>query len=110
MPTRKQLLRGRILGYLGDAYGPADEEPIRLYVELDHQLQRVLRELDAAPELMIDHTNKIGATNAVKHPLLAEVPRLTLAMNQTWKSLGLTAAQRKKLQAPGGDDDDDIEV
>ena len=105
MPTRKQMLRARILGYLGNTHKPADDEPIRIYVELDHQLQRVLKELDQADSLMSEHTNKFGATNEVKHPLLAEVPRLTAQMNQTWKSLGLTAAQRKKVAATGDGDD-----
>ena len=59
--------------------------------------------------MMIEHTNKFGAKNLVKNPLAIEATKTAQVLNQLLKSLGLTAAQRKKaVQADDDDGFDDL--
>ncbi|MRW13055.1 phage terminase small subunit P27 family, partial [Staphylococcus aureus] len=54
-------------------------------------------------DLMIEHTNKAGASNIVKNPLSIELTKTVQTLNNLLKSMGLTAAQRKKIvQEEGG--------
>lgn len=57
-------------------------------------------------DLMVTHTNKAGATNIVKNPLAIEITKTVQTLNGLLKSLGLTPAQRRKLQVIGGGPDD----
>ena len=93
----------RIRGYLGDNYDPSDDELIHLYCET-HEFYSRLRDEVKASDLMFEYTNKAGATNMVKNPLSIELTKTVQTLNNLLKSLGLTAAQRKK--AVGVDDDD----
>jgi len=102
MASRK--LSERIKSYLGDRYQPSDDELINLYCETHALYKKMLKELRKTG-LMTEHTNKFGATNLVKNPLAIEATKTAQVLNQLLKSLGLTAAQRKKaVQAADGDD------
>lgn len=100
-PTAK-LLRE----YLGDNYKESDEQLIKLYVET-HQFYRRLQKELKKTDLLMEHTNKAGATNLVKNPLAIELTKTVQTLNNLLKSLGLTPAQRKKVV--NNDDEDDFE-
>lgn len=97
-PTAK-LLRS----YLGEDYQESDEQLITLYIETYNFYQRLQKEIKES-DLMYEYTNKAGASNNVKNPLLIELTKTVQTLNNLLKSLGLTPAQRKKLK---GDDEDD---
>ncbi|WP_018934568.1 P27 family phage terminase small subunit [Gracilibacillus lacisalsi] len=99
VPTAK-LLRE----YLGENYQESDEELIKLYVET-HQFYRKMKAELKKSTLLMEHTNKFGAKNLVKNPLAIELTKTVQTLNNLLKSLGLTPAQRKKIEN-GGDDDD----
>lgn len=97
----------RIKKYLGDNYQESDDELILIYSET-YEFYCRLRDEVMRGDLLTEHTNKFGATNVVKNPLAIELTKTVQTLNNLLKSLGLTAAQRKK--AVGGDDDaDDFE-
>ncbi|WP_199427013.1 phage terminase small subunit P27 family [Thermaerobacillus caldiproteolyticus] len=98
----------KIREYLGENYRESDEEIIQLYIETHKYYRRLKKEVAKNP-LMIQHTNKAGATNIIKNPLAIEVTKTVQTLNNLLKSLGLTPAQRKKLEAGGDDDDDDFD-
>ncbi|MGR6115721.1 P27 family phage terminase small subunit [Aeribacillus composti] len=100
VPTEK-LIRE----YLGDSYQESDEQLIKLYVET-HQFYRRLRNEIKKSDLLMEHTNKAGATNLVKNPLAIELTKTVQTLNNLLKSLGLTPAQRKKVV---NEDEDDFE-
>ncbi|KXG09941.1 hypothetical protein AT864_01501 [Anoxybacillus sp. P3H1B] len=100
VPTEK-LIRE----YLGDSYQESDEQLIKLYVET-HQFYRRLRNEIKKTDLLMEHTNKAGATNLVKNPLAIELTKTVQTLNNLLKSLGLTPAQRKKVV---NEDEDDFE-
>ncbi len=52
----------------------------------------------------MSYTNVAGETNAIKNPLVIEATKVAQVLNGLLKSLGLTAAQRKKFKADEGDD------
>ncbi|MEC0497404.1 P27 family phage terminase small subunit, partial [Bacillus glycinifermentans] len=54
-------------------------------------------------------TNKAGAENLVKNPLAIELTKTVTTLNNLLKSLDLTPAQRKELNAGGGENDDDYD-
>lgn len=101
VPTAK-LLRE----YLGENYKESDEQLIKLYVET-HQFYRRLQKELKKTDLLMEHTNKAGATNLVKNPLAIELTKTVQTLNNLLKSLGLTPAQRKKVV--NNDDDDDFD-
>lgn len=95
--------------FLLEIYGDvkeSDEELISLYVETHRFYRRLKKEVDNN-DLMMEHTNKAGATNVVKNPLAIELTKTVLVLNNLLKSLGLTPAQRKQVE--GDDDDDDFD-
>jgi hypothetical protein len=100
--------RERIVSYLGDQYAGADDELIDAYVQAEAILKRMQVQL-AGEELLYEYTNKAGATNKIKNPLLMEIPRYTQTLNMLLKALGLTAAQRKKVVADDEADDPDFD-
>ncbi|NBI27807.1 hypothetical protein ERL59_02370 [Chengkuizengella sp. YPA3-1-1] len=59
---------------LGDSYEESDEEElIKIYIET-HQFYRRLKKEVKNSDLMYEHTNKAGATNFIKNPLLFSIP------------------------------------
>jgi len=98
-----QDMREKLKNYLGDDFQESDMELINLYSETYDFYCRLRDELKTSP-LMMEHTNKASATNFVKNPLSIELTKTVQTLNNLLKSLGLTAAQRKKAVA-GGDDD-----
>lgn len=98
--------------YLGENYRESDEQIIQLYVETHKYYRRLKREVEKSP-LMIEHTNKAGATNVIKNPLAIEVTKTVQTLNNLLKSLGLTPAQRRSIGVGGGvggeEDDDTFE-
>ncbi len=95
----------KIRDLLGDSYQKSDDQSIKLYVETHQFYRKLKRELNKS-ELMIEHTNKAGATNFVKNPLAIELTKTVQTLNNLLKSLGLTPAQRKSIT---GDDDSDFD-
>lgn len=102
VPTAKKIRE-----YLGENYVPSDDELIQLYIETHKFYRRLKKEVDGNP-LMIEHTNKAKQKNYVKNPLSVELTKTIQSLNNLLKSLGLTPAQRKKLEG-GGEDDDDFD-
>lgn len=98
----------KIREYLGEDYRESDEELIQLYVETHKYYRRLKKEVAKNP-LLMEYTNKAGATNVVKNPLAIEITKTVQTLNSLLKSLGLTPAQRKKIEAGGDDDDDDFD-
>lgn len=102
--SRNSKLFQRIVQYLGDGYQESDDELIALYCETYDFYCRLRDELKES-DLLFEHTNKAGATNLVKNPLAIELTKTVQTLNNLLKSLGLTAAQRKRVV--GGDTDGD---
>ncbi|QGG51600.1 P27 family phage terminase small subunit [Lysinibacillus pakistanensis] len=96
----------KIRKYLGENYQKSDDEIIQLYVDTHRFYRKLKKEVDSG-DLMMEHTNKGGATNVVKNPLAIELTKTVLVLNNLLKSLGLTPAQRKQLE--GDPDDDDFD-
>lgn len=96
----------RLRDYLGESYRESDEEVIQLYVETHKYYRRLKKEVEKNP-LMLEHTNKAGATNTIKNPLAIEVTKTVQTLNNLLKSLGLTPAQRRSIGAGGGSNGDD---
>lgn len=94
--------------YLGENYRESDDEIIKLYIETHKYYRRLKKEVESKP-LMLEHTNKAGATNIVKNPLAIEVTKTVQTLNNLLKSLCLTPSQRKKAMTDGGDDEDDFD-
>ena len=97
----------RIKGYLGDNYTKSDDELIAMYVAAAEYLDVAKKAIDE-DGLVLFHTNAAGATNIQKHPLSIEITKILHVMNNLLKSLGLTAAQRKKEQEPFNDGFDEF--
>lgn len=92
IPTKKKMIE-----FLGEKYQPSDDQLIDLYVENYAIYKRMKADLKKQP-LLVEHTNKAGATNATKNPLLIEIPKYVTMLNHLLKSLGLTPAQRRMLE------------
>lgn len=101
-PVKKRLLK-----YLENTYEVSDEEIIDLYVETYDFYQKMRIELEDK-DLLMEFTNKFGATNQVKNPLIIEIAKTVQTLNNLLKSMGLTPAQRKTVMRGGGDDFDDF--
>ncbi len=91
VPTKKKLTE-----FLGESYQESDDYLIDMYLETHKIYREMVKEMKKEP-LLMEHTNKAGATNVVKNPLLIEIPKFIATLNQLLKSLGLTPAQRKQL-------------
>ncbi|WP_078428773.1 phage terminase small subunit P27 family [Alkalihalobacterium alkalinitrilicum] len=100
IPTRNKLIE-----YLGDNYKESDEELISLYLET-HKFYRKLKKEINKQDLMYEYTNKAGATNLTKNPLVVELAKTVQTLNNLLKSMGLTPAQRKKVVGENGGEDD----
>jgi len=101
--TKSNPVKKRLMEYLADAFVESDEEIIDLYVETYEFYQKMRKELKDK-DLLIEHTNKFGATNHVKNPLIIEIAKTVQMLNNLLKSMGLTPAQRKKIVSGGGDE------
>ncbi len=99
-PVKKRLLK-----YLGNAYQSSDEEIIDLYVETYRFYQKMREEMEAS-EMLIDHTNKFGATNQTKNPLIIEISKTVQTLNNLLKSMGMTPAQRKSIVSENSSGDE----
>ena len=103
-----RILKKKIEGYLGDKYRESDDELIKLYCETHAMYKKMLKEI-RKNGLMIEHTNKAGATNLVKNPLAIEATKTAQVLNSLLKSLGLTAAQRKRAVNEDDPEEDDFD-
>ena len=92
----------RIRQYLGERYETSDDELINIYCDTYAFFCRLRDELEKQ-DLMMEYTNKAGATNYVKNPLAIELTKTVQTLNNLLKSLGLTAAQRKEAVGGGKD-------
>ncbi|UXR83218.1 P27 family phage terminase small subunit [Staphylococcus sp. IVB6214] len=90
-----KLTKKELISYLDD-YQKSDDLLINLYIETYEFYCRLRDELKKS-DLMIEHTNKAGASNIVKNPLSIELTKTVQTLNNLLKSLGLTAAQREKI-------------
>ena len=99
----------KLKNYLGENYKESDEELISLYVET-HKFYRKLKKEINKSDLMYEYTNKAGATNLVKNPLSIELTKTVQTLNNLLKSLGLTPAQRKKLNDGSSGEEDDFDA
>ncbi|PNZ73643.1 phage terminase small subunit P27 family [Staphylococcus saprophyticus] len=89
------MTKQKLKQYL-DNYQESDDMLISLYIETYEFYCRLRDELKNS-ELMMEHTNKAGASNIVKNPLSIELTKTVQTLNNLLKSLGLTAAQREKV-------------
>ena len=103
---KNNTIKRRITGFLKSlqVYHDSDEETIDLYVETYEFYQRMLAEVSEG-DLLIEFTNKAGATNLVKNPLAIEITKTVQVLNNLLKSLGLTPVQRKALLSPADGDE-----
>lgn len=53
--------------------------------------------IESGARIMIEYTNKAGATNLVQNPLVRVINDLNRDALTYWKELGLTAASLKKI-------------
>ncbi len=92
----------RIMGFLKDVnvLQASDVEIINLYAET-YQFYCRMREELKGKSLLMEHTNKAGATNLIKNPLAIELTKTVQVLNNLLRSLGLTPAQRKEFANTG---------
>lgn len=93
--VKMKITKQKLKQYL-DNYQESDDMLISLYIETYEFYCRLRDELKNS-ELMMEHTNKAGASNIVKNPLSIELTKTVQTLNNLLKSLGLTAAQREKV-------------
>lgn len=99
-------VKKRIINFLtlNSGYKKADEELVDLYVETYDYYQKMREELKEN-DMLIEYTNKAGATNLTKNPLIAEINKCVQIMSNLLKMMGLTPGQRKVVD---GDEDDEF--
>jgi P27 family predicted phage terminase small subunit len=102
---KEHPVKERLIGYI-EGYKDSDEEIVDLYVETYEFYQQMREELKNG-QMIVQYTNKAGATNSVKNPLIIEIAKTVQTMNNLLKSMGLTPAQRKDVSPKGGGDDFD---
>ncbi|WP_042418969.1 P27 family phage terminase small subunit [Geomicrobium sp. JCM 19038] len=102
VPKRQDFIE-----YLGENYRESDEELIKLYLATHKFYRKLEKEVRDQP-MMYEYTNKAGAENLVKNPLIPELTKVVQTLNNLLKSMGLTPAQRKKAMA-GGEVDDEFD-
>ncbi len=92
----------RIENYLHDGHvlQSSDVELINLYAETYQFYWQLKKELDGK-QLLMEYTNKAGATNLIKNPLAIELTKTVQVLNNLLRSLGLTPAQRKEFADKG---------
>ncbi|WP_256069671.1 P27 family phage terminase small subunit [Staphylococcus aureus] len=96
-----KLKKKQLKEYIED-YKKSDDILINPYIETFEFYCRLRDELKNS-DLMMEYTNKAGASKIVKNPLSIELTKTVQTLNNLLKSMGLTAAQRKKIvQEEGG--------
>lgn len=95
--------RMRSVGTYRDEFLPIIERLAMLYCHRDELEEKYA---DSGSEPVIEHTNKAGATNTVKNPLLAARDEVYSQLLSHERELGLTPGALKKMnaQAFAGDD------
>lgn len=89
-----EINKKQLKEYIED-YKKSDDILINLYIETFEFYCRLRDELKNS-DLMMEYTNKAGASNIVKNPLSIELTKTVQTLNNLLKSMGLTAAQRKR--------------
>ena len=102
MATKKGLQE-----YIGTNYKQSDDLIISLYLDTEKFYRRLKREIGKS-DLLLEYTNKVGATNTIKNPLSIEFTKTVQTMNNLLKSMGLTPAQRRELTGGGLDGFEDV--
>ena len=100
-PVKSRLVK--LLSVSG-VYNNADDEIVDLYVETYEFYQRMRTELMDS-DLLVEFTNKFGATNLMKNPLAIEITKTVQTLNALLKSMGLTPTQRKAIESSNGGDE-----
>lgn len=86
--------RCEALGVWRDEFVSAQRRLAKVYVRID-AFEKEYAETGA--QATVEHTNKAGATNTMRNPLLAELNTLYDQALALEKELGLTAAALRKL-------------
>lgn len=100
----KKTMYTTIKGYLGEKYRKSDDELINLYCQMHEFYNEMIKKVEETG-LMIPYTNKSGATNLTRNPLLYEISKTAQLLNSLLKSLGLTTEKRKEILGEKGKDD-----
>ncbi len=95
---RRTVERMKVLGTYRPQFGAAIDRVADLYVQLD-ELDK-LWNADRR-ELVVEHTNKAGATNLAKHPLLDIRDGVYSQLLAHERELGLTPSALKKINDGG---------
>ena len=99
-PTTEKAFRIKLraacrgVGTYRDEFEPVIARLAELYVRM--QTTRAEWQADGG-QTVVPYTNKAGATNWVKHPLLAELDFLQKTALEVERELGLTPASLKKI-------------
>jgi len=99
-------VKARLIKFLeaSGSYAVSDNETIDLYVETYEFYQRMRCDL-MSNDLLVEFTNKAGATNLVKNPLAIEITKTVQVLSNLLKSMGLTPSQRKAFDLQKGGDE-----
>ncbi len=81
-------------GTYKDYFGPVIDTLADILEKRDAVQQQFI---DSGGELLVEYTNKAGATNLALNPLVKLVNDLNNTALTYWKELGLTAASLKKI-------------
>lgn len=95
---KRTVERMKAVGTYRAQFGAAIERVADLYVQLD-ELDKLWSQ--DGRELMVEHTNKAGATNLAKHPLLDIRDGVYTQLLAHERELGLTPSALKKINDGG---------
>lgn len=95
---RRTIERMKVVGTYRPQFGAAIERVADLYVQLD-ELEKLWGE--DGREMVVEHTNKAGATNMAKHPLLEIRDNVYTQLLAHERELGLTPSALKKISDGG---------
>lgn len=93
-PVKVRLVR--YLTAMG-VYNESSNETVDLYVE-NYDFYQQMREELRNNKLLMEYTNKGGATNIVKNPLAIEITKIVQVLSNLLKSMGLTPAQAATMK------------
>lgn len=95
---KRTIERMKAVGTYRAQFGAAIERVADLYVQLD-ELEKMWNQ--DGRELVVEHTNKAGATNLAKHPLLDIRDGVFTQLLAHERELGLTPSALKKINDGG---------
>lgn len=95
---KRTIERMKAVGTYRAQFGAAIERVADLYVQLD-ELDKLWSQ--DGRELVVEHTNKAGATNLAKHPLLDIRDGVYTQLLAHERELGLTPSALKKINDGG---------